>query len=389
MTRRKAGPSTRAIHGLPHAKSPHEPVSFPIFQSSTFVNPVGGGGEVLYTRYGNNPNQVELARRLAALEGAEAAICLASGMGATALAHLAVLRPGDHLLSSDWIYGGTRRLFETEFARFGIEVTYVDPRSPRLWKTSLRANTRAIFIETPTNPLMRILDLAPLATLAHTKGIAFLVDSTFASPINLRPLEHGADIVIHSATKYLNGHSDVIAGAVAGSETLVEEVRRLMQVWGQAIDPHAAWLVERGMRTLAVRVARHNENGMRFAEWAEGHPGITAVHYPGLPSHPDHGLARKILHGFGGIVGIRLKGGARAANRVLKRLRVAQHAPSLGGVETLVSEPRLTSHASLSAAQRAAQGIPDGFVRVSVGIEDVEDIIADFTRALTTAARRS
>jgi cystathionine beta-lyase/cystathionine gamma-synthase len=302
-------------------------------------------------------------------------------MGATALAHLAILAPGDHLISSDWIYGGTRRLFEREFARLGIEVTFADPSLPRSWKSHLRKTTRAIFLETPTNPLMRVIDLDPIAALCHTEGIALLVDSTFASPINFRPLEHGADVVIHSATKYLNGHSDVIAGGVAGTEEMVEEIRRLMQIYGQALDPHAAWLVERGLKTLAVRMARHNANGLAFAEWASGHAAIRAVHYPGLPSHPDHALAATALDGFGGMVGLELADGA-AAERALRRLRVAQHAPSLGGVETLVSEPRRTSHASLTAAQRAAQGIPDGFVRVSLGIEDVDDIIADFTRAL-------
>jgi len=388
MTPRRTGPSTRAIHGPPHRKAPHTPVSTPIFQSSTFVNAVGSTDEVLYTRYGNNPNQTELAARLAALEGAEAAIFLSSGMGATALAHLAILSPGDHLISSDWIYGGTRRLFEQEFARLGIAVSFADPSLPRSWKSQLRKTTRAIFLETPTNPLMRVLDLDPIATLCHTEGIALLVDSTFASPINFRPLEHGADVVIHSATKYLNGHSDVIAGAVAGTEEMVEEVRRLMQIYGQAIDPHAAWLVERGLKTLAVRMERHNTNGAAFARWAASHPAVTAAHYPGLASHPDHALAAATLQGFGGMVGLELADGA-AAERTLRRLRVAQHAPSLGGVETLVSEPRRTSHASLTPAQRAAQGIPDGFVRVSLGIEDVDDIIADFTRALKRGSSRA
>ncbi|MDH3496419.1 MAG: aminotransferase class I/II-fold pyridoxal phosphate-dependent enzyme [Gemmatimonadota bacterium] len=388
MTRRRLGPSTRAIHGAPAARTPRDPVATPIYQSSTFRNVVGSTEEVLYTRYGNNPNQVEIGRRLAALEGAEAGIFVGSGMGATALAHLAILSPGDHLVSSEWIYGGTRRLFEHEFARLGIEVTFADPLQPRSWKNRLRDTTRAIFLETPTNPLVRVLDLEPIANLCHTEGIALLVDSTFASPLNFRPLEHGADVVIHSATKYLNGHSDVIAGAVAGTEEMVEEVRHLLQVWGQALDPHAAWLIERGLKTLAVRMARHNVNGEAFAAWAATHKDIAAVHYPGLPQHPDHALAVALLDGFGGMVGLELRGGAPAAERMLRRLRVAQHAPSLGGVETLVSEPRLTSHAALSPAQRSAQGIPDGFVRVSLGIEDADDLIADFARALRRTGER-
>jgi cystathionine beta-lyase/cystathionine gamma-synthase len=389
VSRRRAGLSTLAIHGDGDARTVAAPVAPPLFQSTTFVAPFGPSDEVLYTRYGNNPNQLRLAERLARLEGAEAALFAASGMGATALAHLAILAPGDHLVSSDWIYGGTRRLFEQEFARLGIEVSFADPSRPRSWKSRLRETTRAIFLETPTNPLMRVLDLEPIAALCHTEGIALLVDSTFASPINFRPLEHGADVVIHSATKYLNGHSDVIAGAVAGTEEMVEEVRRLMQIYGQALDPHAAWLIERGLRTLAVRLERHNANGAAFAQWASTHPAVAAVHYPGLPSHPDHELAAATLDGFGGMVGLELAGGAAAAERALRRLRVAQHAPSLGGVETLVSEPRRTSHASLTPAQRAEQGIPDGFVRVSLGIEDVDDIIADFTRALRRGGTRA
>jgi len=236
-------------------------------QSSTFTNPVGSAEEVMYSRYGNNPNQVALGKKYALLEGTEAAVFVASGMAATALAHLAVLRPGDHLVTSSWIYGGTKRLFDEEFGRLGIDVTYVNPDQPRLWRRSVRKSTRAIFVETPTNPLMRVLDLTPVAQIARDSGLALLVDGTFASPVNFRPLEHGADIVITSATKYLNGHSDVIAGAVAGSASLIEEVIRLMTLWGQAIDPHTAWLIDRGLRTLEVRMARHNENGMAVAQW--------------------------------------------------------------------------------------------------------------------------
>jgi cystathionine beta-lyase/cystathionine gamma-synthase len=364
-------------------RTAQSPITTPVFQSSTFLNQVGSSDEVLYTRYGNNPNQVEIANRLAALEGGDAAIFLGSGMGATALAHLAVLQPGDHLLATDWVYGGTRTLFTRELRRLGIDVTFVDPSSAREWRSRMRKTTRAIFVETPTNPLARVLDLQPLAKLCQAQGMVLIVDSTFASPFNFRPLEHGADIVIHSATKYLNGHSDVIAGAVVSNADVVEEVRNLLKTWGQALDPHAAWLIDRGMKTLSVRIARHNSNALAFARWADEHPRISAVHYPGLEDHPDHELASTILDGYGGIVGLQLEGGAQAAERALRRLRVASHAPSLGGVETLVSEPRLTSHAALSAKERKTQGIRDGFVRVSVGIEDVEDLIADFKRALS------
>jgi cystathionine beta-lyase/cystathionine gamma-synthase len=382
MSPRRYGLSTTAIHGTPHRRPDWAPVAPAVQQSSTFVNPVGSDADILYSRYGNNPNQVDLARKYALLEGAEEAIFLASGMGATALAHLAVLRPGDHLISSSWIYGGTRQLFDEELSRHGIEITYVTPDQPRLWRKSVRKATRALFVETPTNPLMRVIDLGPVAHVAREEGLALLVDATFASPINFRPLEHGADIAISSATKYLNGHSDVIAGAVAGSASFVEEVTRLMRLWGQAIDPHAAWLVDRGLRTLALRMARHNANGMAVAEWAAGHPAFATVHYPGLPKHPDHAIARRTLDGFGGMVGLELAGGPKAAERMLKRMKLVTHAPSLAGVESLVSEPRLTSHKEMSAEDRAGLGFPDGFLRLSCGLEDAEDIIADLQEAL-------
>ncbi len=383
MKRPHAGSSTTSVHGVPHVRPERAPVATPLYQSTTFVNPVGSSEDLLYTRYGNNPNQKVLAERLAALEGAEMAIFLASGMGATALAHLAILRPGDHLLSSEWIYGGTRRLFEQEFGKLGIEVTFVDPSEARNWRRCAKRTTRAIFLETPTNPLMRVIDLEPVATFCRNEGMALVVDSTFASPINFRPLDHGADVVVHSATKYLNGHSDVIAGGIAGSEGVVEEVRRLLTMWGPAIDPHAAWLVERGLKTLALRMERHNANGLAFATWASRHSAIASVHYPGLPTHPDHEVAKLTLKGYGGMVGLTLAEGPRAAETVLRKLKLCTHAPSLGGVETLVSEPRFTSHAEMSPAARAAQGIPDGFIRVSLGIEDVDDIIADFDTALS------
>lgn len=384
MRRARPGLATIAVHGRPVARPPWTPIASPIVQSSTFTSPVGSTEEVLYTRYGNNPNQITIGERLADLEGGEAGLFVSSGMGATALAHLAVLRPGDHLIASSWIYGGTRRLFSEELTRIGIDVTFIDPNEPRAWKRAVRKTTRAIFIETPTNPLGRVVDVAPLATLARTGGFALLVDSTFATPVVFRPLEHGADIVIHSATKFLNGHTDVIAGAIVSAAPIVEEVRRRLQLWGQALDPMGAWLIERGMKTLPLRVARQGATALALARWLEEQHGVAKVHHPGLPSHPDHETAQRLLGGFSAIVGVELEGGAPAAERFLSRLRIAAHAPSLGGVETLVSEPRFTSHASLSPAERAKAGIPDGFVRVSVGVEDAEDLMADFAHALST-----
>jgi cystathionine beta-lyase/cystathionine gamma-synthase len=381
MTRRH-GLSTIAIHGRPHRGEDWSPAVMPIYQTSTFRNPVGSSEEVLYTRYGNNPNQVELGRKYALLEGAESAIFLASGMAATAMAHLAVLRPGDHLVSSLWIYGGTRVLFDGEFTRHGISVTYVDPDKPRDWRKAITRNTRAIFVEAVTNPTMRVLNVPLIAKLASEQGIALLVDATFASPINFRPLEHGADIVISSATKYISGHSDIIAGAVAGSTSVIDEVTRLMRAWGPSIDPHAAWLTDRGLKTMALRVERCNANALAVATWASSRPEFAAVHYPGLRTHPDHALATRLLDGMGGLVGLVLKGGTAAAQKFLRRLKIVTHAPSLAGVESLISEPRLTSHKSLSAAERAAQGVPDGFLRLSCGCEDADDLIADLAGAL-------
>ena len=378
---RRLGPSTTAVHGVIHRRAEWSPVAPAIVQSATYVNPVGSDEPVLYAGDGNTPTQLAVARKYAALEGAEAAVMVSSGMAATALAHLAILRPGDHLIASRWIYGGTQRLFDEELARFGIAISYVSPDEPRLWRKSVRKETRAVFVESPTNPLIRVPDLQPILKVAKEFGLALLVDGTFASPINFRPLEHGADVVITSATKYLNGHSDAIAGAVAGSASFIEEVTRLMRLWGQAIDPFAAWLVDRGMRTLAVRIERHNANGLAVARWAAKQKWIAKVHYPGLEVHPDHAVAAKVLGGFGGMVGLQLTGGAPTAERFLSRLRVVTHAPSLAGVESLISEPRLTSHVHLSPEQRAALGFPDGFVRLSCGIEDGGDIIADLEQA--------
>ena len=379
---RPQGVSTVAVHGGHEKRDVDAPVVAPIYQSNMFVQEIGTAEGLRYPRYGNVPNAEIVARRVAMLEGAEAAIVLASGMGATACALLALLRPGDHLLASSWIYGGTHRLFTQEFEAMGIGVTLVDPTESRGWRRRLRKETRAIFVETPVNPTCRVLDLRGASHLTKESGLALVVDSTFASPVNFRPLEHGADVVIHSGTKYLNGHHDVMAGVVAGTAPYIEEVRQKMMVWGQAPDPFAVWLLDRGLKTLEVRVRRQNENAARIAAWADGRKEIRHVHYAGLPDHQDHEVARTTLDGFGGMLALELLGGAKAADRFVRRLKLWIHATSLGGVESLVSEPRFTSHAHLSAEQRAKAGIPDGFVRLSVGIEDAEDLIADLEQAL-------
>jgi cystathionine beta-lyase/cystathionine gamma-synthase len=373
---------TLAVHAGTPAHESDTPVVHPLFQSVNFNQEIGTADGLRYPRYGNSPNAEIVQERVAALEGAEAAVLLASGMGAVACALLALLRPGDHLLASGAIYGGVSRLLSTEFATFGIDVTLIDPMETRLWRKRLRKTTRAIFLETPVNPTCRVIDLGPVSYITKETGIALVVDSTFASPVNLRPLEHGADVVIHSATKYLNGHHDVLAGIVCGTAPYVEEVRQKMMVWGQAPDPFAAWLLERGLKTLDIRVARQNENAMRIAEWCAKNSAISKVHYSGLPDHPDHEAAKAMMDGFGGMMAIELAGGADAATRLLHQIKVFRHAPSLGGVDSVISEPRFTSHAHLSAAERARIGIPDGFLRLSVGIESAKDLIADIDQAL-------
>ncbi len=375
------GRATVAVHGGAAHREAGSPVAQPLLQSVNYVQGFGTS-DLIYTRYGNTPNEDVVQKRIAMLEGAESALVLASGMGATACAMLALLRPGDHLVSSAWIYGGTRRLFTEELVTMGIEVTLVDPDERRGWRTSIRKNTRAIFVESPVNPTCRVLDLHQLATLAKLQGVALVVDSTLASPINARPISHGADVVIHSATKYLNGHHDILCGVVAGRSSYIDEVRQKMIVWGQAPDPFACWLLERGLKTLDVRVTRTNENAMRVAEWCAARPEIARVHYAGLPDHVDHAIARKMLDGFGGLLSIELAGGAAAADSFVRKLSLITYAASLGGVDTLVIEPRYSSHAHMTSEQRAAIGIPDGFLRLSIGIEDADDIIADIEQAL-------
>ena len=381
---RTAGPSTRAVHAGGPERRDDGPVVNPIVLSTTFLNDPEGKRELLYQRYGNAPNAVLLERRLAALEGAEDAIAVASGMAAMVCALLSVLKAGDHVVATEAIYGGTRTLLERELTRLGIATTFADLSSPG-WTEALRPETRVVLGETPSNPMLRVLDLRPVCDAAHAHGAVVIFDCTFASPVNLRALEHGVDLVMHSATKYLGGHSDVTAGVIAGSAERVAAVRQRARVWGPALDPHAAWLLERGIKTLAVRMERHNANGMAVARWAEAQPGIARVHYPGLPSHPDHEVARRVLRGFGGMVSIVLEGGGEAATRFVRALELAKLAPSLGGVETLVSEPRHTSHSAMTPEARAAAGMPDGFLRISLGIEDADDLIADLDRALQAA----
>jgi cystathionine beta-lyase/cystathionine gamma-synthase len=302
-------------------------------------------------------------------------------MSAIAVALLSCVESGAEILATDAVYGGTRTLLDVELVRLGIRTRYVEFTAEG-WEAEVARAPAVVLVEVPTNPLLRVPDLPAIAEAAQAAGAVVVVDSTFATPMNLRPLEHGADLVVHSATKYLGGHSDVTAGAVVGSTARMQAVRRLARNFGPALDPHAAWLAERGIRTLALRMERQNQNGLAAARHFERDPRVRRVHYPGLPSHPDHGRATRLLDGYGGMMGLELAGGGDAASRFMHRLRLARVAPSLGGVETLVSEPRHTSHAAMTTSERERAGIRDGFVRVSLGIENVEDIIADFEQAL-------
>jgi len=375
--------ATLAIHGTELGeKQPGRPVVPPIVQSATFEWSKPEDGELLYSRYGNNPNQVAVGQKIAALEGTEAAVALGSGMAATAMTMLALAEKGDHIVASSQLYGATLSLLREELPRRGIETTFVDPDTADGWRDALRPKTRLVHIELPTNPTLRFFDPRPIVEVARAHGIPVTCDATFGSPVNFRPADTGVDVVIHSATKYLGGHSDLIAGAVAGPSEIVTEVTRLSRLYGPSLDPHAAWLLDRGMRTLDVRMARHNENAQLLAEWFSERGGIDRVLYPGLASHPDHDVASELMSGYGGMVSVVLSGGGAAADRFMDALRLAIAAPSLGGVETLVSQPRYTSHVGLSREEREASGIPDGFVRISVGIEAATDLVDDFEQAL-------
>ena len=374
------GPSTRAVFAGSGPRTAGGPVVSPVYQTATFFSDAAPEGEPKYTRYGTNPNHELLATRLAALEGAEASLVVGSGNAASAITLLALVGAGDHVVAARELYGGTLRLLTRDLPRLGIETSFVPLGGD--WAVALRPNTRVLWLELPVNPTLRIPDIRPVAELAARHSIPLVVDATFATPVNFQPLAWGASIALHSGTKYLGGHSDVTAGVLSGAAALIEEIRQKLISFGPVLDPHAAWLLERGVKTLAVRMARHNENGQHLATHLASHRAVLQVHYPGLPSHPDHQLARELLRGFGGMVSLVVRGGDDAALRVVNRLRLLCVAPSLGGVETLVSMPRFTSHSALAPAERHALGIADGFIRISAGIEDAADLIADLEQAL-------
>jgi cystathionine gamma-synthase/cystathionine gamma-lyase/cystathionine beta-lyase len=372
---------TLAVHAGAPSDSPSGAIVTPIFQSSTFEYPAGERA-LLYTRYGNNPTQEAVQRKLAALEGAEAGLALASGMAAIATGILSLCGQGDHLVAAPALYGGTHALLDRELPRLGIEVSYAGDVDPSAFEAASRPTTRLWMWEAISNPLLRVPDGPALAVRAKERGIASMVDATFASPIQQRPATFGADLVMQSATKYLAGHSDLIAGTLAGSAERIGRATDMLHVLGGAIDPHAAFLLERGMKTLALRMARHAENGHAVAEFLAGHPRVERVHYPTLPDHPDQATAARVLSGAGGVVTFVPRLTAAETEALVGRFRWIRLAPSLGGVESLVSMPALTSHRSMDPEERRARGMPDAMIRLALGIEATQDLIADIERAM-------
>ena len=354
----------------------------PIFQTSTFVQEALGQHKGYEYARTQNPTREALEANLAAMEGGRAGIAFASGMAAIQ-AVVSPLTSGDHVIVTAGTYGGTYRLFERVMTRYGLRFSYVDTAGLDALREAFTPRTRLVFLETPTNPTMQITDLAAAAALAHERGATVAVDSTFASPALQQPLALGCDLVVHSTTKYLNGHSDSIGGVVvAASPEDVEWLRFVQNAGGAILSPFDAWLVLRGTKTLPLRMARHSSNGQALAEFLAGHPTVRQVHYPGLPGHPQHALARRQMpHGFGGMLSFDV-GSLEAARGVLNRLRLMALAESLGGVESLVSHPATMTHAAMPADRRAAIGVTDGLIRISAGVEDVRDLIDDLAQAL-------
>ena len=374
---------TKLIHAGEPSPRINGAVSMPIFQSAMFEY----AGEtsyhdIKYIRLNNTPNHKALHEKLASLENAEAALVTASGMAAITTALLTVLSAGDHLLAQDCLYGGTHDLITREFASFGLSYDFINADDPDSWKSKLRPNTRAIYVETMTNPLVQVIDLKAVTEFARSNNLTSLIDNTFASPVNFRPPEIGFDISLHSCTKYLNGHSDIVGGAAIGRADLIEKITHKLNHLGGSMDPHAAFLLHRGMKTLALRVNRQNESALKIAQFLETHTAVEKVNYAGLESHPRYQRARELLDGFGGVLSFELKGGVEAAERLIAKTELAIHAPSLGGVETLITRPATTSHSGMSREDRERLGITDSLIRVSVGIEATEDLIEDFDQAL-------
>src|SRR5215467_12694105 len=374
---------TVAVHGGERWPGPDGSVVFPVYQSTVYsVEPGTSYHDIAYIRLSSTPSQRYLHDKLAALEGAHAAVATASGMAAVTTTLLSILHAGDHLLASDCLYGGTHDFLTRHAEDLGWRYSFVDACRPETWTAARTPQTRAFLVETITNPLLRVGLLGEIAGFARREGLLTVIDNTFATPVNFQPLRAGFDLCVHSATKYLGGHSDLVAGAVMGSAALIDRVRRTLNHYGGSLDPHAGFLLARGIKTLALRVRAQNGNAAALAAFLAGHPQVAAVNYPGLPSHPDHGHAAALLSGFGGMLSLRLRGGEAAARALLDAVQLPYPAPSLGGVETLITRPATTSHAGMSPQDRERLGITADLIRISCGIEGTQDLIADFDQAL-------
>src|SRR5258705_1161877 len=373
--------STKAIHAGQEPDPTTGAVSVPIYQTSTYAQEGLGKHKGFEYARTQNPTRMALEQNLAALEGGRTCFAFASGMAATN-AVMTLLNAADHVIVSDNSYGGTFRLFDKILRNFGLEFSYVDAREPSNVEEATRAETRMVFIETPTNPVMSLVDIRAVAEITRRRGIRLVVDNTFMSPFFQRPLELGADIVVHSTTKYLNGHSDGIGGAVIlNDEEDAAWIGFIQNSAGAILSPFDSWLVLRGTKTLALRMEQHDKSGRAVAAFLEEHPKVKKVFYPGSSSHPQHALARRQQHGFGGMVSFDV-GSLAAARKVLESVKLCTLAESLGGVETLISHPATMTHASVDVEKRERLGITEGLVRISVGIEDTDDIIADLDQAL-------
>jgi len=376
---------TKLIHAGEPEPLINGAVSMPIFQSSTFEYAGQTSyDELKYIRLNNTPNHVALHQKLASLENAEAALVTASGMAAITTALLTILSSGDHFLAQGCLYGGTHEFISKDLAALGISFDFIDGDDPDSWKHKLRPNTKVIYVETMTNPLLQVADLKAVVKFAKEHGLISLIDNTFASPINFRPPEWGFDLSIHSCTKYLNGHSDIVAGAVIGHGDLIEKITHKLNHLGGSLDPHACFLLQRGIKTLAVRMKYQSESALKIAKFLEDQQMTVKVNYPGLESHPQHQRASELFDGFSGMLSFELKGDVDAAERFIQNTTLPISAPSLGGVETLITRPATTSHSGMSQEDRQALGISNSLIRVSVGIEATEDLLADFKQALKT-----
>ncbi len=394
MTQHNRHTETKVVRGAANLDKKNGPLATPIYQTSTFEVTDNDeqlrttGSDRYYTRYGN-PTNTAVEQTIATLENVDAALTFASGMGAITTTLMALLKGGDHVVAQREIYGGVNKFLSQWLPKMGIETTFVDTADYEQHARAIRPNTKLIYVESPTNPGLRVVDFKKIAALGKQHKLLTLIDSTFGTPINQRPAESGIDLVLHSGTKYLAGHSDLICGVVAGRQELIDQVWQTRTTLGNCMDPHASWVLQRGLKTLAVRVARQNENAQRVAEFLRGHAKVRSVHYPFLKTHAQYAVAREQMSGGGGMVTFEIEGTGEDARRATEAMRLFTLAPSLGGVESLVSIPVLTSHLTVPPEERRKMGISEQMIRLSVGIENAEDLIADLEGALAAVAAQN